>query len=112
MPCIYHLLPAAAWDPRETGPYRASSLASEGFIHCSHADQVARVANRFYADQPALLVLAIDADRLTSPLRDEEVSPGQRFPHVYGPIDREAILEVQPLARSAEGRWIFPAAPA
>lgn len=104
---IYHLVQPATWNSLDPSPYRAESLDTEGFIHCSNADQVARVANRFYADSAELLVLSIDADRLTSPVRDEEATIGECFPHIYGPINREAILSVSRLERDAAGRWIY-----
>jgi uncharacterized protein (DUF952 family) len=104
---IYHLVPRATWENTPPGPFRAPSLETEGFIHCSNREQVARSANKFYADESEMLLLAIDPDRLTSELRDEEGGPGELFPHVYGPINREAIVDVIPLARGADDRWAF-----
>jgi uncharacterized protein (DUF952 family) len=104
---IYHIVPRTVWEQTSAGDYRADSLATEGFIHCSNADQVARVANLFFADQPDLLVLTIDADRLASPLRDEDAGTGERFPHVYGPIERAAVIAVEPLRRGPDNRWEF-----
>jgi uncharacterized protein (DUF952 family) len=104
---LYHIVPRADWEKAGDGPYRAASLASEGFIHCSNHDQVARVANLFYADQADLLVLCIDAERLSATVRDEDVGTGERFPHVYGPIEREAVVEVTRLGRGPDGGWQF-----
>jgi uncharacterized protein (DUF952 family) len=104
---IYHLVPASTWNAVGTGPYRAESLATEGFVHCSNRDQVARVANLFYADHAELLALCIDTERLGHPIRDEETDTGERFPHVYGPIACEAIVAVLPMERDAAGRWVF-----
>lgn len=107
MRLIYHIVPASLWVQHSGHSYRAESLATEGFIHCSHPEQVARVANLFYADQPDLMLLGIDPARLTSPLRDEDIGTGESFPHVYGPIHHEAIVSVQRLERDAGNRWIF-----
>src|SRR5262249_13984836 len=104
---IYHLVSRATWENAPGGPYRAPSLESEGFIHCSNREQVARSANKFYADESELLLLAIDPDRLTSEPRDEEGRPGGLFPHFYGPINHEAIVEVIPLQRGSDGNWAF-----
>jgi uncharacterized protein (DUF952 family) len=109
MPLIYHIIPRSTWEARLPGPYRAGSLDREGFIHCSYQRQVARVANCFYRDQPDLVALCIDTTRLRSPLRDEDSGAGERFPHVYGPIDEPAIVAVVPLVRAASGEWHFPA---
>jgi uncharacterized protein (DUF952 family) len=105
---IYHIVPKAVGDRIGSEPYRADSLAMEGFIHCSNRDQVARVANLFYADQAELLVLCLDGDRLGSLLRDEDSGTGELFPHVYGPIEQKAILEVRCFERDANGNWVFP----
>jgi len=104
---IYHLVPRSSWEMVPPGPYRAPSLESEGFIHCSNREQVARSANRFYSDKSEMLLLVVDPDRLTSELHDEEGRPGELFPHVYGPIDHEAIVEVTRLERGSDGRWQF-----
>lgn len=105
MRLIYHLLPRALWEKAPAGPYRADSLATEGFIHCSEANQVAASANRFYAGEQDLLLLHIDPARLTSPLREEPSGSGELFPHVYGPLDRAAIVAIRPMQRDADGRW-------
>jgi uncharacterized protein (DUF952 family) len=103
---IYHLIAAATWEPGED-PYRPASLATEGFVHCSYADQVERVANLFFGEAVSLLALVLDADRLSSPVRDEDAGTGERFPHVYGLLDRAAVVEVRPLRRGLDGRWVF-----
>jgi uncharacterized protein (DUF952 family) len=105
---IYHIVSRTDWEHSGPEPYRAASLAGEGFIHCSYRDQVARIANLFYRDQTDLIVLAIDPAKLTSPLRAEDVA-GERFPHVYGPIDRSAVVSWQALERTTNGDWILPA---
>jgi uncharacterized protein (DUF952 family) len=106
MDLIYHLATPAAWN-NTAHDYRADSLDSEGFIHCSFADQVARSANRFYAGADALLVLHIDPQRLTSPLKVEAAGSGELFPHVYGPINRAAVVRAEALRRGADGAWAF-----
>jgi uncharacterized protein (DUF952 family) len=109
MPLIYHLVPRPAWEQAlaEGGDYRAASLASEGFIHCSDAAQVARSANRYYADEPDLLLLHVDPARLRSDLCYEAAGTGELFPHIYGPINRDAVRAVEALRRGADGRWLF-----
>lgn len=107
MRTIYHIVPVEQWDAASAQPYRAASLASEGFIHCSNRDQLARVANLFYAGQAALLILCVQVDQLSSPVRDEDIGNGERFPHVYGPINREAIIATESMKRDTNGRWVF-----
>jgi uncharacterized protein (DUF952 family) len=106
MALIYHLVTPAAWKAA-VEEYRADSLDTEGFIHCSFAEQVARSANRFYASADELLVLHIDPQHLSSPLKVEAAGSGEAFPHVHGPINRAAVLRVEALQRGADGLWAF-----
>jgi uncharacterized protein (DUF952 family) len=92
------------------GSYSARSLEEEGFIHCSTAEQLLPVANAFYRDVAEPIVLHIEPDRLSSPLRWERPFPAdafasQPFPHVYGPIDLDAVIRVTGLERSREGGY-------
>lgn len=105
---IYHLVEPAAWQARGPDGYRPPSLTTEGFVHCSYADQVARVANSFYADVDQLLLLTIDPARLTSPVRDEDVGTGELFPHLFGPLSEDAVVAVESLRRDEKGEWVFP----
>jgi uncharacterized protein (DUF952 family) len=104
---IYHIVCASDWNANDPAPYRAASLALEGFIHCSYAHQVARVANHYFAAATDLLVLAMDADQVYEMLRHEDNGLGECFPHIYGPVDRDAIASVRELHRDAQGMWLF-----
>ena len=108
MPPIYHLFPAGSWNSDNSDSYFAQMLVAEGFIHCSLSNQVARTANRHFADEPELFAMEIDANRVTSRLAYEGDGMGELFPHVYGPIDRGAIVAIHHLARDAGGKWIWP----
>ena len=107
MQTIYHLVTRQLWEANADRPYRPESLAGEGFIHCSFAEQVARSANRFYAETTDLLLLHIDAEHLTSPLHEEASDAGEIFPHIYGPLNRDAVTKVEELTRGSDGRWQF-----
>ncbi len=102
---IFHIALAAEWEAaHEAGSYttstRGRSLAEVGFIHCSHEDQWRQVRRDVYGDETApLVMLVIDTDRLTAPLRVEDVPGSDRpFPHVYGPLNLDAVVEVWDLA--------------
>lgn len=101
---IYHLALASEWAAAQpAGEYvvstRGRSLADEGFIHASRADQWEGVRASFYADvTEPLLLLTIDPDRLTCELRVEEVpAVGDSFPHLYGPLNVDAVVAVRVL---------------
>ncbi|HEX4902126.1 MAG TPA: DUF952 domain-containing protein [Acidimicrobiales bacterium] len=107
---LFHLALAPEWErARHAGSYDRStidrSLAEEGFIHCSFAEQVQATADRFYRGRGDVVLLRIDPHRLDAPVR-EEVAPGtgQAFPHVYGPIDLVAVEAADPVPVGADGR--------
>ena len=98
---IYHLALASDWAAAQrSGDYRISTLGrtleQEGFLHASRADQWRTVKALFYAEVPEpLVLLEIDPDRLTAELRVEEVAEaGDSFPHIYGPLNLDAVVAV------------------
>lgn len=99
---ILHVSTLAAWEQAlAAGEYRAPSLAIEGFIHCSTRTQLPGVIKRYYAGKNGLVVLRIDAERVTAPLRWEAPAsmPNERFPHIYGPLNTDAVVDAVPLER-------------
>lgn len=101
---LLHLTERSLWEAAlATGTYemstRGRTLRQEGFIHCSLRHQVPLVARWVYepyegADE--LVLLVIDPDRLTAPVRYEAPKPGgEEFPHVYGPIPVSAVVDVE-----------------
>lgn len=101
---IFHIATAADWRRTlETGTYTTSTvgvtLAEEGFIHASRRDQVQGVFDRYYAGLGEdLVLLTIDPARLESEVRVDPVGDDS-YPHVYGPINRTAVVDVAPLDR-------------
>lgn len=93
---IYHITTNEAWAKAvEQNYYEAPSLIEEGFIHCSTENQVNGVLNRYYKDTPNLLKLVIEISKLTSELKYELApSVNELFPHIYGPIQIEAVISV------------------
>ena len=114
---IYHITSRTVWmKARQRGDYRAESLETEGFIHCSTEEQVIPVAEKYYKGQESLLLLMIEPEYLTSDLRWEPpaggtpppgVPEGSLFPHVYGPINIEAVIRVFDLQSQPDGKYVF-----
>ncbi len=96
MPIIYHVTTAADWKAaQKNGFYDHPSLSAEGFIHCSQEHQVAGVLERYFADKTDLVKLVIDTDRLTSKfVFDWSPSTADTFPHVYGTINPDAVIDI------------------
>jgi len=125
---ILHLVARADWEAAPTDqPYCAPSLSSEGFIHATQDDALMlQVANAFYKDRPGeFIVLEIDEAKLTSEVKweapaaapidaiapeaglsDAVPSGAPLFPHIYGPINRDAIVGVRLMTRDASGAFV------
>ncbi len=111
---IVHLCKAVDWQRAgRRGEYRAWSLQQDGFIHCSRPDQILAVANAWYRGQHDLVLLWIDPERLQAPLGWEPAATGpsaveedaERFPHIYGAVNLDAVLAVDPLPPDEQGRF-------
>lgn len=108
MNVVFHIATRDDWERAlAAGAYRTGSLDTEGFIHCSTEEQVAGTANRLFAGRTDLVLLFIDGDRLGAALQYEQVDdpPDAVFPHVFGPIDLAAVLDVVALEPGADGRF-------
>lgn len=113
MGLIYHIAYQRDWaEARSAGRYtmstRGTTLSEQGFIHASTAGQVADTANRFYAGEDDLIVLVINERLLEAPVRYEQVGgAGDVFPHIYGPVNVNAVLDTRPLQPGARGTFNF-----
>ena len=92
---LFHIVRRDDWPG--SGEYRPASLTTEGFVHCSYADQVAGTMDRYYRGVADLVVVKLAADRVGT-VRGEN-----GFPHVYGPIPVTALVAVHDVAEFARG---------
>lgn len=93
---IYHIVLPEVWEKfKDEDFYEADSLASEGFIHCSFADQLEAVLERYYKSAEKVLILTVDAEKLTSKLIEEPSTNNEIYPHIYGQINRDAIAGIE-----------------
>ena len=91
---IVHICSRTDWEAAlKCGSYQADSLAASGFIHCSLPSQAPDVANRIFSGRKNMLLLWIDPDKLKAEVR-WEASDSEIFPHVYGPIELEAVTAI------------------
>lgn len=97
MAIIYHVTAQSDWDAAlAKGQYESPSLKEEGFIHCSLTEQVPGVLERYFKGKTNLVKLVIETDRLKSQLIYEwSPSVADTFPHVYGPINTDAVVSVE-----------------
>jgi len=111
---ILHITSKSEWAAAQTrGEYSASSLQTEGFIHCSTEDQVLHVANAFYAGRTDLVLLKLDEAQLKPELKWEPpaglpapgISDSDKFPHIFGPINLTAVASVLNFPPDPDGNW-------
>lgn len=107
MTSLFHITERLSWENAQlAGFYAAPSLATEGFIHLSDEAQVIGTANRFYRGQSGLLLLEIDRDRLTEKLQYDSVLDHGVFPHLYGRLNLEAVIQVFEFEPAEDGAFL------
>jgi glutathione S-transferase len=109
---IFHIATQQDWDAAiEAGDYRVSTLrrtlAEVGFIHCSTAAQVQTVADRYYRGLMDLLLLTVETARLSSRMQLDPVGQ-EMYPHIYGPLNLDAVVDVTPLVTAPDGAIKVP----
>ena len=115
---ILHLINRTDWEAaQQSGVVQPASLASEGFVHCSTEHQMVAVANKYYTGATNMLLLRIDHKLLTSQLKWEPPAhidgspslPGEPFfPHIYGPINIDAVTEIIEFPSTPDGTFVTP----
>lgn len=116
MATIFHILPRYQWEQaQKEGVYRGDTLDAEGFIHFSKAEQVARVANARFKGHTGLMLALVDTDRLTAELKYEppyeggqQVESDELFPHLYGPLNLDAVIHVLEFEPQPDGTFVLP----
>jgi uncharacterized protein (DUF952 family) len=107
---ILHITRRTEWEQAvSAGEYRTESLRDQGFIHCSTPDQVVPVANFLYAGQHDLVLLCIDVNKLDAEVRYENLEEEKNlFPHVYGSININAVIDVVDFEPETDGTFRLP----
>ncbi len=101
---------AALAEAKAKGRFEGSADdARDGFIHLSAADQVEGTLAKHFAGQKDLILLAVDSESLGERLQWEPSGGGAIFPHLYGPLDLNALVWDEPLELGADGRHRLPA---
>ncbi|PWK13507.1 DUF952 domain-containing protein [Tumebacillus permanentifrigoris] len=106
MSVIYCLVPAPYWAQfAGKSEYVPRDYEQEGFIHATCGDDLlVRVMNRVYSKYEGdLLLLVIDEERVTAEVKYEQASDGQLYPHIYGALNTDAIVDVRQMERGTDG---------
>jgi len=106
---ILHICKKSAWNQaQEAGEYRGDTLESEGFIHCSTSEQVTEVADSLFKGVQDLLLLVIDESKVVSVIKFEDSGNGNMYPHIYGPLNLDAITKTVDFPPNPNGNFILP----
>jgi uncharacterized protein (DUF952 family) len=110
---VYKLCHENEWRAAET---LRSFVGSEhdqrdGFIHFSTAAQLQATAEKYFARQSDLLLVTVAADALGAALRYEPSRGGDLFPHLYGPLDFNAVVAVDAIPLNENGDLVLPERP-
>jgi len=110
---ILHIASRSQWEhAQDQDEYRVETLESDGFIHCSRVQQVVPVADAWFGARRDLVLVLIDSSRLLAPLKYEggthEGATTELYPHLYGPLNREAVVDVYDFLPDEHGRFALP----
>jgi uncharacterized protein (DUF952 family) len=92
---LYHITTEKEWAAFEgQSQYAPAAFSADGFIHASRFHQLAGVLKRYYEGRRDLLLLRIDEAKLNCSVIYEPAANKELYPHLYGTIAKEAIIEV------------------
>lgn len=105
---ILHCMKRSEWEERKEKEFWGKrNLKAEGFIHCSTPELFWRVAPNFLDIYEELVILCIDEGKLISEVRFEDGDNcGRFYPHVYGLINRDAVVQVLPFLKDESGNYV------
>jgi uncharacterized protein (DUF952 family) len=93
---IYHIALPEIWEKFKGRPsYQPPSLAAEGFIHCSYEGQIDKVLQRYFKGIERVLILKIDTAKLLAKLVEEPSTNDEVFPHIYGRLNHNAVVDIE-----------------
>jgi len=110
MAIIYKICSRPLWKAAEAAKvFEGAPIdLQDGYIHFSTAAQARETAEKHFAGQDDLVLVAVEAERLGDALRYEPSRGGDLFPHLYGSLPLSAVLWVKPLPLAEDGRHVFP----
>ncbi len=106
---IYHITHKNNWEKAKIeGTYTSSSLKKQGFIHCAKKGQIVSVANYRFKNQKDLVILCIDEKKSNAKIVYENTQGHGKFPHIYGPINTDAVVKVIEFKPNKTGNFTLP----
>lgn len=95
----YKILTAGQWASwQAAGVFTGAPIdVEDGYIHLSAAEQVAATHEKYFSGLHELVLVEVDLDALGEAVRWEPARGGALFPHVYGVIPIDAVIQAQPI---------------
>ena len=97
---IFHIADREAWSQSQA-TYTPAAFATEGFIHCCTEAQIQTVIGNHFQGHSGLLLLRIDPKSVRAEIRYESGTGGELYPHIYGPLNRDAVASTEQIAATA-----------
>jgi uncharacterized protein (DUF952 family) len=93
---IYHVNTLKEWEAAKIkNEYKPVNFEQDGFIHCSVEKQIPGVLDRFYKGQTGLVKLKIEKEKVQRPVLFElAIDLDELFPHIYGALNLDSVVEV------------------
>jgi uncharacterized protein (DUF952 family) len=109
MSMIFHITRREQWTrAKRVGLYMGDTLGTEGFIHSSTPQQVLKVANRVFRGRKGLVLLCIDPEKVRPEIRYEAAQDGEEYPHIYGPLNVDAVVQALKFEPGEDGTFVLP----
>ena len=103
---LFHIATRSDWGKRGD-TYIPAQFATEGFIHCSTAQQLEWVASQRFRNRDDLVILSIDPGRVVPQILYENLEDGQeQFPHIYGELNVDAVIACRIVVTDSDGKFI------
>ena len=103
---LFHICTKDEWKAYSRSGYiEPDSLADEGFVHLSTGAQLEGTANNLYNGCEDCILLVMDPLRLQVPLKLERAEDEEKYPHAYGRISIDAVIDKLPLSPDQKGRF-------
>lgn len=104
-PYFYLLEPAEVLESaQKLGFLVRDDLKTEGFIHASPANQLTRVANKYYRNVKDLRCAIVAKKRVLAQVKYEAATGGV-YPHIFGPLNTDAIDAVVSILPKDDGTF-------
>jgi uncharacterized protein (DUF952 family) len=106
---IYHITnKKEIEEAKAKGEYSGDTLATQGFIHNSTIDQVLEIANSRFLGRTDLVLLQIDESKVKPELKYELAKNGKEYPHIFGPLNIDAVVKVFDFLPGHDGSFKLP----